>query len=79
MPINEHNQAILVRDIPEAGLMAGDVGVVVHIHRDAAGAEQGYILEIFSLAGESFDTPSVPVDAVRGVTEADRVQARAPA
>jgi hypothetical protein len=75
--IAEHERAVLTRDIPEEGLVAGDVGVVVHIHT-RAGVEGpvGYMLELFSLDGESLREVSVPVDAVRPVQADDLMHAR---
>jgi len=32
--ISEHERAILTTDLPEYGLKAGDVGMVVHIYSD---------------------------------------------
>ena len=34
--IKEHDCIVLTQDLPDDGLQAGDVGTVVHIHRDAA-------------------------------------------
>ena len=61
-----HSYAVVTRDLPEAGLRAGDVGVVVRIHARPGSAEPtGYMLETFTVDGESIDTISVPADAVR--------------
>ncbi len=75
--IAEHAYAILIRDIPEAGLVAGDVGVVVHIHtRPGEDAPAGYMLELFTVDGRTIDTVSVPADAVRPSTDSDRLHVR---
>lgn len=74
--IAEHDYVVLTRDLPEDSLMAGDVGVVVHIHRLASGEPAGYMLELFTVDGRSIDEVSVPSDAVRRVSDTDRVQAR---
>ncbi|MGE0742560.1 MAG: DUF4926 domain-containing protein [Hyphomonadaceae bacterium] len=75
--IAEHERAVVTRDFPELGLVAGDVGVVVHIHRAAGGGEPvGYMLELFSLDGESLREESLPADAVRSVTANDLMHAR---
>ncbi len=31
--INEHDGVVLTDDIPDAGLEAGDIGTVVHVHQ----------------------------------------------
>jgi hypothetical protein len=62
--IAEHTRAVLVRDLPEHGLLAGDYGVVVSVHK-RDGDVAGYTLEIFALNGDTIDIIDVPVDAVR--------------
>ena len=37
--ITEHASVVLTEDISSSGLQAGDVGVVVHIHRQGAAFE----------------------------------------
>jgi hypothetical protein len=75
--IVEHERAVVTRDLPDLGLVAGDVGVVVHIHRKPGVHEPaGYMLELFSLDGESLREESVPADAVRPVTANDLMHAR---
>jgi len=75
--IAELSHAVLTRDIADKGLRAGDVGVVVHIHRDGERVEPiGYMLELFSVDGESLGTESVPADAVRPSTINDRMHVR---
>lgn len=75
--IPEHAHAVLTHDIPELGLKAGDVGVVVHVHRpDGAAQPEGYMLEIFTVDGDSIDEVSVPASAVRRTLPTDRLHAR---
>ncbi|MDX2157949.1 MAG: DUF4926 domain-containing protein [Hyphomicrobiaceae bacterium] len=56
--IEEHEQVVLTRDLPEHGLVAGDIAVVVAVHQ--AGA--GYTLEFMTVAGDTIAI--VTVDAV---------------
>ena len=75
--IAEHDYAVLTRDLPDLGLAAGDVGVVIHVHRKTGSSEAaGYMLEIFTVDGQSMDEVSVPADAVRPANAGDRVSAR---
>ncbi|OQW63954.1 MAG: hypothetical protein A4S17_00120 [Proteobacteria bacterium HN_bin10] len=75
--IREHSYAVVARDLPGEGLRAGDVGVVVHIHRRPGESEPvGYMLETFTVDGEGLDTVSVPADAVRAATSNDMAHAR---
>jgi hypothetical protein len=75
--IVEHSYAVLVRDIPEQGLAKGDVGVVVHIYGGNGQGAAAYELELFTIDGQSLDTVTVPADAVRAATSADRMTTRA--
>ncbi len=45
--IAEHTSIVLTVDIPAAGLEVGDVGVVVHVHRDG----KAYEVEFMTLDG----------------------------
>jgi len=75
--IKEHGYAVVIRDLPDVGLRAGDVGVVVDVHlRPGSGDAIGYILETFTVDGEGIDTFSVPADAVRATTDRDMASAR---
>jgi hypothetical protein len=76
MIINEHSRAVVVHDLPASGLKAGDVGVVVHIHRDVSGDPVGYMLEMFNIDGDSLDVVSVGRYDVRCATSADRMHVR---
>ncbi len=69
-------RVILTRDVPEEGLRAGDVGTIVEIYDDASGNASGYELELFAANGETLSVASVPADAVRQATSADRLAAR---
>jgi hypothetical protein len=76
--IAEHDRAVLTRDVPEEGLVAGDVGTVVHLHTSpGAAAPTGYMLEFFTLDGETLAIVSVEADAVRPVSEREVSHARA--
>ena len=47
--IRELDSVVLVRDIPEHGLKAGDVGAVVHVY----GEGEGYEVEFITGDGET--------------------------
>lgn len=76
MGIDEHERAILTRDVPEKGLVAGDVGTVVSVHAGDDGPA-GYTLEFFSLSGETLAVAAVTADAVRPVDPWEVTHARA--
>lgn len=47
--IKEHENAILRIDLPSTGLMAGDIGVVVHVYEHA----NAYEVEFIALDGNT--------------------------
>lgn len=74
--IAEHERAILTTDVPEKGLIAGDVGTVVSVHRSEGEGAAGYTLEFFSLSGETITLATVTADAVRPAKATDVTHAR---
>ena len=70
--IKEHDQVVLTQDLPEHGLFAGDLGVVVMIHGDHA----GYELEIFSADGRTIDVVTADAHQVRAVSRRDVLHVR---
>ena len=71
--IKEHERAVLTIDLPEYGLLSGDVGVVVHIYKDG----KAYEVEFFTLDGETLDVVTVESAHVRPVSPRDVMHARA--
>ena len=41
--IKEHDRVVLTKDLPEEKLKAGDVGTVVHIHRQGEAFEVEFV------------------------------------
>jgi hypothetical protein len=65
--IKEHDCVVLMQDIPGEGLQAGDVGTIVHIHRDAA----AYEVEFITLTGKTVAVATVLPSQLRPVTARD--------
>jgi len=70
--MNEHEQVVLTTDVPEHRLVAGDVGVVVHVYSGG----KAYELEIFALDGRTLDVVTVEAAQVRPVSHRDMLHAR---
>ncbi len=62
--IELYNRVSLNRDFPEYNLKAGDIATFIDTVPDPEGVEEGYVLEIFNVLGESIDTAIVPKSAV---------------
>jgi hypothetical protein len=70
--IQEHDRVMLTVDVPEYGLKAGDVGVVVMIHDEGA----GYELEVLTADGNTLDVITVEAQQVRPVSSQEVLHAR---
>ena len=58
--IHEHERVVLLVDLPEHQLMAGDVGVVVHSYSTG----KAYEVEFFTLDGQTLDVVTIAANAV---------------
>ena len=65
--ITEHSSVILTENIPASGLEAGDVGVVVHVHRDGNAFE----VEFMSLDGGTLAVQTLEAQQVREARSRD--------
>ena len=65
--IKEHDGVVLTSDVPEEGLLAGDVGTVVHIHRVGA----AYEVEFCTLTGQTVAVATVLASQCRPVSRRD--------
>jgi hypothetical protein len=72
-----YNDVTLTRDIPESGLRAGDVGTLVDRHVVPGVADEGYSVEFFDMTGNTVAVVTVPANALRLPTPADRPAVRA--
>ena len=62
--IAELDTVVLTRDLPEQRLRKGDLGAVVHMHRDGA----AYEVEFVTLDGGTLALVTLPPDAIRAAT-----------
>jgi hypothetical protein len=67
MRIKEHDCVVLTKNLPEEHLEAGDVGTVVHIHKDGA----AYEVEFVTLAGRTVAVATVGASDLRPVGKRD--------
>ena len=70
--IQEHDCVVLTRDVPEAGLEAGDIGTAVHVHTGGA----GYEVEFMTLAGETLTVVTLQPAEVRPIQPRDIAHVR---
>ena len=67
MNIKEHDCVVLTADLPAEGLLAGDVGTVVHIHKDGV----AYEAEFITLTGRTVAVATVEASQLRPVSRQD--------
>jgi hypothetical protein len=70
-----YSDVILLQDLPEEGLRAGDVGTLVEIH-NAIGLESGYSVEFFDMTGNTVGLVTLPMSHFRLPTSTDRPAVR---
>ena len=70
--LNEHDRVVLTKDIPEEGLKAGDVGTIVHIHRQG----EAFEVEFQALDGHTLAVSTVLASDLRPVSPEDVSHAR---
>lgn len=65
--IAEHASVVLTENLPAVGLEAGDVGVVIHIHRDGA----AYEVEFMSMDGGTLAIQTLEARQIRAARSLD--------
>jgi len=61
--IKEHESVVLTVDLPSSGLVAGDVGVVVHIYEN----EKAYEVEFIALDGHTVAIETLEAEKIRPI------------
>lgn len=70
--IKEHDRVVLRRSIPGKGLKAGDVGTVIHIHKNG----EAFEVEFLTLQGETVAVATLEASQVRSVQKREITHAR---
>ena len=70
--MKEHDRVALAATVPAEGLVAGDVGTVVHVYRDG----QAYEVEFTTLEGKTAAVITVEATQVRPVGKREITHAR---
>lgn len=78
MDVALYSEMILVHDVPDEGLSAGDIGTIVECH-DVAGKETGDSLEFFEMFWNIVSVAISPGSSLQVHNCADRPAARSEA
>jgi hypothetical protein len=70
-----YQDVVLLRDVLEEWLCAGDVGTVAERH-NVPGRETGYSVEFFDMLGNTVAVVTLPASVLRAPTRADRQAVR---
>ena len=65
--IEEHASVVLTEPLPSAGLEAGDVGIVVHVHRNGDAFE----VEFMTLDGKTLTVETLTAQQIRAGRDRD--------
>ncbi len=65
--IEEHSSVVLTEALPAAGLEAGDVGVVVHVHPGA----EAFEVEFMTLDGNTLSIQTLTAKQIRAARDCD--------
>lgn len=76
MTLKLFERAVLIADLPEEGVRAGDVGVVVEHYPAREGVLEGYEVEFFSATGDTLAVVSVPGSSLREASARDLLTVR---
>ena len=68
----EHERIVLISDMLEEGLVAGDVGTIVHVHP----RREAFVVEFMTLDGNTAAIATVLPSQARLVTDKDITHAR---
>jgi hypothetical protein len=68
----EHDRIVLTSDVPEEGLKAGDIGTIVHVHRNG----EAFEVEFLTLDGNTAAIATMLPSQMRPVSNRDINHAR---
>jgi hypothetical protein len=74
--IELYKEAVILRDIPQDRLHAGDVGTVVEILPHPQGGPRGVMLEVFNVLGETIAVVTLPETEVEPLSNDEVWHAR---
>jgi len=67
MQIALYQEVALTCDLPEYGLKAGDIAILVDFVPHPSGGEAGCVLEVFNAIGEFVAAIAVPITAIEAL------------
>jgi hypothetical protein len=65
--IEQHASVVLTESLPSAGLEAGDVGIVVHVHHNG----EAFEVEFMTLDGTTLSVETLTIKQIRAAGDRD--------
>jgi hypothetical protein len=69
-----YQRVMLTRDVPEENLKKGDLAWLIDYVPHPAGGEEGAVIEVFNILGDSVDVVTVPASVISDL-QADLIPA----
>jgi len=76
MDIDLYQEVALTRDFPEYQLQQGDIATLIDFVPHPTGGETGCVLEVFNAIGESLQVITVPISAIKKLSNNDILSSR---
>lgn len=70
--ISEHDQIVVIEDLADLPVRAGDIGTVVQVYESAKAFE----VEFISLVGQTVGVATLPASKVRAILDGEIAHAR---
>lgn len=70
--MQEHDQVVVVEDLKDLPVRAGDIGTVVHVYP----SNKAYEVEFVSLTGQTVGLATLASDKIRAIHEGEIAHAR---
>jgi hypothetical protein len=70
--IKEHDRVVLKQEVPEQELKTGDVGTVIHVHKNG----EAFEVEFVALDGETLAIATLEASQIRPVQKREITHAR---
>jgi len=76
MNLELYQEVALTRNFPEYQLQQGDLATVIDFVPHPTGGETGCVLEVFNAIGESLKVVTVPISAIKQLSDNDILSSR---
>ncbi|NBD18475.1 MAG: DUF4926 domain-containing protein [Cyanobacteria bacterium] len=76
MDLELYQEVALTRNFPEYQLQQGDIATLIDFVPHPTGGEMGCVLEVFNAIGESLKVITVPISAIKQLSDKDILSSR---